>query len=41
MSMDLTKKPFFLSEEQVKWVEDTIASMTEDEKAEQLFCTLS
>ena len=41
MKLDLTQKPFFLSAEQIKWVEDTIASMTEDEKAEQLFCPLS
>ena len=38
--VDLSQKPFYLSAEQVKWVEDTIASMTEDEKAEQLFCPL-
>ena len=36
MRLDLTQKPFYLSAEQVKWVEDTIASMTEDEKVEQL-----
>lgn len=40
MKPDLTQKPFYLTAEQVKWVEDTIASMTEDEKAEQLFCPL-
>ena len=38
--IDLTQKPFFLSAEQVEWVEKTIASMTEDEKVEQLFCPL-
>ena len=32
--IDLTQKPFYLNEQQVKWVEDTIASMTEDEKVE-------
>lgn len=38
--IDLTKKPFYLSAQQVEWVENTIASMTEDEKVEQLFCPL-
>jgi len=38
--IDLTQKPFCLNVNQVKWVEDTIASMTEDEKVEQLFCPL-
>ena len=26
--VDLRKKPYYLSEEQVQWVEDTIKSMT-------------
>lgn len=41
MSANLTKSPFYLDEQQVKWVADTIASMTENEKVEQLFCPLS
>ncbi len=41
MKLDLTKKPFHLTDAQVEWVENTIASMTEDEKAEQLFCPMA
>ena len=41
MSIDLTKKPFYLTHAQVEWVENTIVAMTEDEKAEQLFCLLA
>ncbi len=41
MSMiDLTKKPFCLNAKQIEWVETTLAGMSEDEKAEQLFCGL-
>ena len=29
--VDLRKKPYYLSEEQVQWVEDTINSMTIEE----------
>lgn len=39
--VDLTKKPFYLNEEQIKWVEDTIASMSEDEKIGQLFIVMN
>lgn len=35
--VDLRQKPFFLDNEGVKWVEDTIASMTLEEKVGQLF----
>lgn len=35
--VNLKVKPFYLSDEAVKWVEDTIASMTLDEKVGQLF----
>ena len=38
--IDLSKKPFELSPEQIAWVEQTIASMSSDEKIEQLFCPL-
>lgn len=38
--VDLKAKPYFLSDEQVKWVEDTIASMTEEEKVGQLFVNM-
>ncbi len=39
--VDLKKKPYCLDEGQIKWVEDTIASMTLDEKLGQLFVHLS
>ena len=39
--VDLRAKPFFLNDEQVHWVEDTISSMTEDEKIGQLFINLT
>ena len=35
--VDMTAKPFYLSESDCKWVEDTIAEMTVDEKIGQLF----
>lgn len=38
--VDLRKKPFYLSEEQIQWVEDTIASMTIEEKIGQLFVNM-
>ena len=39
--VDLTKKPFNLDEKQIQWVEDTIASMTLEEKIGQLFICLN
>lgn len=38
--VDLKKKPYFLSDEQIQWVEDTIASMTIEEKIGQLFVNM-
>lgn len=38
MSVDLRANPFFLDDEQIKWVNDTLASMTDEEKLHQLFC---
>lgn len=40
MSVDLTKRPFYLSDEDVKWVEDTLAGMSLDEKIGQLFINM-
>ena len=37
MSVDLRAKPFYLDDEGIQWVEDTIASMTVEEKIGQLF----
>ena len=39
--VDLTKKPFSLNDEQIAWVETTIAGMTEEEKIKQLFIHLT
>ena len=39
--VDLTKKPFYLNEEQLAWVEETIASMTLEEKIGQLFICMN
>ncbi len=38
MAIDLRAKPFYLGESQIKWVEDTLASMTDEDKLHQLFC---
>ncbi len=35
--VDLRKKPFYLSEEDIRWVTETVDKMTEEEKAGQLF----
>lgn len=38
--IDLKAKPFYLSEEDIKWVHKTLAEMDTEEKAGQLFCVL-
>ncbi|MGN0348300.1 MAG: glycoside hydrolase family 3 protein [Roseburia sp.] len=38
--VDLRKKPFYLDDTQIKWVEETIAAMTLEEKLGQLFVLL-
>lgn len=38
---DLRAKPFYLSEQDVRWVEKTLADMTEDEKICHLFCLIA
>lgn len=40
MNIDLKSNPFYLSEEDVKWVEETRNAMTLDEKVGQLFVPL-
>ncbi|MBA3925908.1 glycoside hydrolase family 3 protein [Listeria rustica] len=37
MTVDLTKKPFYLNESQLQWVENSIAKMSLEEKISQLF----
>ena len=39
--IDLKGNPFYLSDAQADWVNETLASMTEDEKIGQLFCPIS
>lgn len=38
--VDLKAKPFYLSDEDIKWVEETLAGMTVEEKIGQLFIML-
>ena len=38
--VDLKAKPFCLTDEEIRWVEDTLASMTLREKLSQLFVLL-
>lgn len=38
--IDLRANPFFLSDEDIRWVEDTLASMSTEQKAGQIFCAL-
>ena len=38
--VNLREKPYYLNDEQIKWVEDTIASMTIEEKIGQLFVNM-
>ena len=39
--VDLKKRPFYLKEEDIKWVNDTIASMTDEEKVASQTAQLS
>lgn len=38
--VDLTKSPYHLNDSQIKWVEDTLQSLTDEEKIGQLFVNL-
>ena len=38
--IDLRANPFFLDDEGIRWVNETLASMTVEEKAGQVFCPL-
>ncbi|OOF69838.1 glycoside hydrolase family 3 protein [Rodentibacter caecimuris] len=40
MSVDLTKRPFYLNEEDIRWVKETIAQMSIEEKIGQLFVNM-
>lgn len=37
----LTEKPFFLSDKQISWVENTVSEMTVEEKIGQIFCPIA
>ena len=39
--VDLKAKPYYLTDEDIKWVNDTIANMTDEEKVGQLFFQLT
>ena len=41
MTPDLRANPFYLDEEQIRWVQTTLASMSEEEKIGQLFLPIS
>lgn len=38
--MKLKERPFYLDDEQLAWVNSTLCSMTDEEKAGQLFCVM-
>jgi len=38
--IDLKGNPFYLNEDDVKWVKDTLSKLTDDEKIGQLFCLI-
>ena len=38
--VNLREKPYYLKDEDIRWVEDTIASMTDEEKIGQLFVNM-
>lgn len=38
--IDLKARPFYLNEEQIKWVQDTLSQMTLEQKCGQIFCAL-
>lgn len=40
MSVDLTKKTYYLKDEDIQWVKNTIANMTLEEKIGQLFVNM-
>ena len=39
--VNLKAKPYYLSDEDIAWVENTIAAMTDEEKVGQLFWQLT
>ena len=41
MKINLKAKPFNLNDDDIKWVENTLGTMTEEEKIAQLFCLIA
>lgn len=41
MSIDLRANPFFLNNQQIAWVKETLASMSEEDKIRHLFCLVA
>lgn len=41
MKLNLKAKPFCLNDQQIKWLQDTLSPMTEDEKIGQLFLPIA
>ena len=41
MRINLKAKPFYLGDEQIAWVQETLAAMSLEEKVGQLFCPIS
>ncbi len=39
--VDLKAKPFYLTDDDIQWVETTLAGLTDDEKIAQLFCLIA
>lgn len=39
--LNLKSKPFYLSDSDIKWVQDTLNGMTKEEKISQLFCLIT
>ena len=39
--MNLKAKPFYLTDDDITWVETTLSAMTEEEKVAQLFCLIT
>ncbi|MCD7883641.1 MAG: glycosyl hydrolase family 3 [Lachnospiraceae bacterium] len=39
-STNLREKPFYLTDDQLRWVENTLASLTPEKKVGQLFCVM-
>lgn len=40
MKAELKARPFYLEDDQVRWVEGTLSSLTDEEKLGQLFCVM-